>query len=30
MDEKLCADIWEHIGAKYQEQLTAAWPKVDA
>ena len=27
MDEKLCADIWEHIAAKYQEQLTAAWPK---
>ena len=30
LDEKLCADIWEHIGARYQEQLTAAWPKVPA
>ena len=28
MDEALCADIWEHIGARYQEQLTAAWPVV--
>lgn len=30
MDEKLCADIWEHIGDLEQAKLTAAWPKVAA
>lgn len=30
MDSTLCDSIWQHIGAEYQDKLTAAWPKVEA
>jgi hypothetical protein len=30
MPEELCAAIWEHIDARAQAKLTAAWPKVAA